>query len=90
MSCSYRRTRVNGTSAKFVVTLWKSKTLDLSQFSSCLAGFLNELILNSGDGGELQDLFVICVILMLLKCTSVLGKQIFGDMKNGGMACEGL
>lgn len=32
MSYSYRRTRVNGTSAEFVVTLWKSKTWNLSQF----------------------------------------------------------
>lgn len=63
MSYSYRRTRVNGTSAEFVVTLWKSKTWNLSQFSSC---FIYELMLNSGDGGELQDLFVIYVILMPL------------------------
>lgn len=63
MSYSYRRTRVNGTSAEFVVTLWKSKSWNLSQFSSC---FIYELMLNSGDGGELQDLFVIYVILMLL------------------------
>lgn len=49
MSCSYRRTRVNGTSAEFVVTLWKSKIWNLSQFSSCLAvlwGWITRFICN--------------------------------------------
>lgn len=82
MSYSYRRTRVNGTSAEFVVTLWKSKTWNLSQFSSC---FIYELMLNSGDGGELQDLFVIHVILMLRIC---FGKTNFRDLKNAEMPCE--
>lgn len=72
MSYSYRRTRVNGTSAEFVVTLWKSKTWNLSQFSSC---FIYELMLNSGDGGELQDLFVICHFDAVNRA-SVLGKPI--------------
>lgn len=78
MSYSYRRTRVNGTSAEFVVTLWKSKTWNLSQFSSC---FIYELMLNSGDGGELQDLFVIYVILMLLIAHLFWGKPILETWK---------
>lgn len=48
-------------------------------------GFFYELMLNSGDGGELQDLFVIYVILMLRIC---FGKTNFRDLKNAEMPCE--
>lgn len=89
MSCSYRRTRVNGTSAEFVVTLWRSKTWNLSQFSSCLAGFFFKWTgVKLRSWGWIARFICNLCNFDAVNRASVLGKPILRDMKNAEMPCE--